>query len=191
MHGLAVDSMGHADYAVCALERYAMPRAPLHLARAPSAIALLARSAGAALLLACGWAVAGDAPVYKTVDEHGNIVYTDRAPSANAQKGSVKYHEPSPEDLTRLEQQRKATQAAESEHLQQAAASGIARAQQEKVQKQKQARCDSARNYYYGLRDAGRVYQRDAQGNRAYLSDAEAEAKRSDARKTMEAACGS
>lgn len=168
-----------------------MPRDLLHLARAGSVIALLALSAGTALLFAGDRAFAGDAQIYKTVDEHGNIVYTDKAPTAHAEKSTVKYHEPSAADLARAEQQHKSDQLAESQRMQQAATDNVARSQQEKAQKQKQARCDSARSYYYGLKDATRVYQRDAQGNRVYLPDADAEAKRTEARKAMEAACGS
>ncbi|MGB6449145.1 MAG: DUF4124 domain-containing protein [Steroidobacteraceae bacterium] len=163
----------------------------LHFALNRFSIALLAQSAIAALLLSGGLARAGDTQVYKTVDEHGNIVYTDRPSSASAQKDTVHFHEPSAEDLARLEQQRKTTQAAESARVQQIAASSVARAQQEKAQKEKQARCDNARNYYDSLRDAARVYQLDDQGNRVYLPDADADAKRTEARESMEAACTS
>lgn len=166
-----------------------MPRHSSHSARALSITALLAQSAITASLLTGSVASAGDAQIYKTVDAQGNIVYTDQAPSAKSAKSTVKYHEPSPEDLARVEQQRKATEAAENERVQQAAVNGIARARQEKAQKDRQARCESARNYYNGLRDANRIYQLDAQGNRVYLPDADAEAKRADARKAMEGAC--
>jgi hypothetical protein len=151
----------------------------------------VARGAAVALLLSCGWALAGDTQIYRTVDEHGNVVYTDRASSANAQKTTVRFHEPSAEDAARVEQERKATQANESKRLQQTAANDAARAQQEKAQKAKQARCDGARSYYFRLRDAGRIFQNDSQGNREYLPDADAEARRNEARQAMEAACGS
>jgi hypothetical protein len=168
-----------------------MPRYLLHFAGARPTIARLTQSAIAALLLNSSVASAGDTQIYKTVDAQGNIVYTDQPPSAKSPKSSVKYHEPSPEDLARVEQQRKAADVAESERVQQTAASNLAHAQQEQAQKEKQARCDIARNYYNNLRDANRVYQLDGQGNRVYLADAEADAKRTAARKTMEAACGS
>lgn len=163
----------------------------LHFALNRSAVVLLARSAIAALLLSSGFARAGDTQVYKTVDEHGNVVYTDRPISANTQKSTVHFHQPSTEDLARLEQRREATAAAENERLQQAAVSSIARARQEKAQQERQTRCDNARQYYYRLRDATRIYQLDDNGNRVYLPDAEAEAKRTEARGAMEAACGS
>ena len=54
-----------------------------------------------------------------------------------------------------------------------------------------QVQCDSARNRYYALKDARRIYERDADGNRIYFSDQEAEAKREEARQAVIAACGS
>jgi hypothetical protein len=191
MHGRAVDTSDPSHYASSALERTQTPRDMLHSAFHGFAIALLARSAVAALLLSSGFAHAGDTPVYKTVDEHGNVVYTDRPPSAGAQKSTVRFHEPSAEDAAFAEQQRKATEAAQSKRMQQTATSDLARARQEKAQKEKQARCESARSYYNSLRDAGRIFQNDAQGNRVYLSDADAEAKRTEARQAMDAACAS
>ncbi len=168
-----------------------MPRDMLQFSRSRFVIAQLIPSAVAALLLGSGIARAGDAQVYKTVDEHGNVVYSDRPSSTSAQKSTVHFHEPSADDLARLDQRRKATQAAENERLQQAAASNIARAQQERVQKEKQVRCENARTYYNSLRNATRVYQLDAEGNRVYLPDAEVDAKRTEARDAMEAACAS
>lgn len=143
----------------------------------------------AVLLLGSGWALAGNTQVYKTVDEHGNVVYTDRPPSAGAPKSTVSFHEPSADDQAHLEQQRKATDAAENKRLQQTAASDVAHARQEKAEKEKQARCETARSDYYRLRDAGRIFQTDAAGNKVYLPDAEADAKRTEAREAMDAAC--
>ena len=144
-----------------------------------------------AVVLGGAWARAGDTQIYKTVDEHGNVVYTDRASSANASKSTVRFHEPSAADLASLAQQQKAAQAAESQRLQQTAASNVAHLQQAKAEKEKQARCDSARDNYNRLQQAGRIYQLDAQGNRVYMPDADAEAARTQARTAMEAACAS
>jgi hypothetical protein len=130
-------------------------------------------------------ASAGDTQIYKTVDAHGNIVYSDRASSANAPKAGVQVHEPSAEDLAQVEQQRHANQSAEVERLKEALVHS-AGAQQ---QKEKQTRCEHARDQFHNLSDASRIYQLDAQGNRVYLSDAEADAKRAEARRAMDAAC--
>jgi hypothetical protein len=54
----------------------------------------------------------------------------------------------------------------------------------------KQVQCDAARNHYYTLKEARRLYDRDADGNRVYYSDADADVKREEARQAMNAACG-
>ncbi|MGH8208807.1 MAG: DUF4124 domain-containing protein [Steroidobacteraceae bacterium] len=141
------------------------------------------------LTLISGSVWAGDAQVYKTVDAQGNVVYTDKPGNPNAPKTSVRVHEPSAEDLTQLEQQRQASQAAEAQRLQQAVVNSVNQAQQAQQQKDKQARCQNARNHFYALKDASRIYKRDAQGNRVYLPDEAAEANRADARKAVDAAC--
>jgi len=43
---------------------------------------------------------------------------------------------------------------------------------------------------YFHLKDTGRLYRRNADGNRVYYSDEEADALREQARRAMTAACG-
>lgn len=138
-------------------------------------------------LSAAAW---GDAHIYKTVDAQGNVVYTDKAPTANLQKTTVQVHEPTAADLQRVEQQKKALQAADDQRVVEAINEKTNEAQKQKQQRDKQARCQQARNVFYSLRDANRLYQRDAQGNRMYLPDEQADAKRLEAQKAMDAACG-
>jgi hypothetical protein len=134
-----------------------------------------------------GTACAGDTKMYKTVDAQGNVVYSDEASSPNKQPVTVRYHEPSAEDLKGLEQQRKAQQAAEVQRLQQAVANDAARKQQQA----QQTRCENARRYYNSIKDAGRLYRQDDQGNPVFLSDQEADAKRAQASQSASDACGS
>ncbi len=54
----------------------------------------------------------------------------------------------------------------------------------------KRVQCEAARNRYYMLRDARRLFERDADGNRVYYSDVDADAKREEARQVMAAVCG-
>jgi hypothetical protein len=138
-----------------------------------------------------GIARAGDTVIYRTVDAQGNVVYTDKTSSANTQQSNVHYHEPSAEDLKTLEQQRNALQATQTQRLQEAVNSNSARAQQEQQQQAQQARCENARNHFNLIKDAGRLYQANAQGDRIYLTDQEADAKRDQARQAMTDACGS
>jgi hypothetical protein len=134
-------------------------------------------------------ALADETQVYKTVDAQGNVVYSDRASGAATKKTAVAVHEPSPEDLKALEQQRKAADAAETQRLQDTLNTRATEDRQSQMQKEKQARCDHAREHFFSLRDANRIYQRDAQGNPVYLSDEAADARRTEARKAMDAAC--
>jgi hypothetical protein len=60
----------------------------------------------------------------------------------------------------------------------------------QQLRKQQQA-CQQARNRYYYLKDSARIYQRDADGSRMYLSDEAADAAREQARRAMVSACGS
>lgn len=143
-----------------------------------------------ALLMMTGRAaLAGDAQVYKGVDAQGNVVYTDKPSTPKAFKTTVQVHEPSADDLAHLEQQRQVEHAVEVQRLQNALSDRASEAQQARAQKDRQARCQSARNRFYAMKDATRIYERDAQGNRVYLPDEAAEAKRAAARKAMDGAC--
>ena len=134
-----------------------------------------------------GTACAGDTKMYKTVDAQGNVVYSDEGSSPNKQQVTVRYHEPNADDLKGLEQQRKTLQAAEAQRLQQAIADNAARKQQQALQ----VRCENARRHYNSLKDTGRLFQQDEQGNRLFLTDQEADAKRAQANQAMIDACGS
>jgi hypothetical protein len=151
-----------------------------------SIAAFLALSAAAVVPLSPCAVLAGDTQIYKTVDAQGNVVYTDRAPTRDAPKTSLRVHEPTADDLARAEKQRQVSQANEAQRVKQAVVENAARAQQ---QKEKQVRCESARRQYFALKDATHVYQRDAQGNRVYLPDEQADATRETARKTMDSEC--
>lgn len=153
-------------------------------------VATVSVAAAVALLtILSGHARAGDTQLYRTVDAQGHVVYTDKPTSSNASKTSVRVQEPSAADLTQLEQRQQASQAAETQRLQQTLANTANQAQQAQQQKEKQVRCENARNRFYALKEATRIYQRDAQGNRVYLPDEAADARRMEARKAMDAAC--
>jgi thymidylate kinase len=134
---------------------------------------------------------ADDVQIYKTVDAQGNVVFSDRSTSSGAAKTSVTVHEPSAQDLKQAAQARLSAQAAELQHLQETLASRSQQTQLAQQQQAKKSRCDSARSNYYSLRDAARIYQLDAQGNRVFLPDEAADAKRAEARRAMDTACGS
>lgn len=144
----------------------------------------------AAIAMGASAASWGDTQIYKAVDAQGHVVYSDKASTSNAQKTNVQVHQPSAADLAHVEQQKAALQAADNQRVSEAIADKVSQAQKQKQDGDKQARCQQARNYFLNLKDATRLFQRDAQGNRLYLPDDQLDAKRAEARKAMDAACG-
>ena len=124
--------------------------------------------------------------IYKSVDAQGHVVYSDRADTAAAQKTSVAVEAADPKEAARIAKEQAVLQAAETQHNRQKLIDDAKKAQQDQV---KQVQCDRAREYYYSVKDARRIYDRDADGNRVYLSDPDADAKREEARQAMTAAC--
>jgi hypothetical protein len=126
--------------------------------------------------------------IYKSVDAQGNVVYSDRAQSKNAPTTAVHVTEPDPAEVARLAKQQQQLTASDRERTKQEAAEAKNRAALEHKQ---QVTCENARNKYFRYKDTGRIYQRDADGNRVFYTDAEADALREQARRAMVSACGS
>lgn len=124
--------------------------------------------------------------IYKSVDAQGHVVYSDRADTAAAQKTSVAVEAADPKEAARIAKEQAILQAAETQRNRQKLIDDQKKAQQDQV---KQIQCDRAREHYYSVKDARRIYDRDADGNRVYLSDPDADAKREEARQAMAAAC--
>jgi isoleucyl-tRNA synthetase len=125
--------------------------------------------------------------VYRSVDAQGHVVYSDRATTPTAQKSTVKVIQGDPAEAARAARQTHIFQAEENQRKQQQSASDHEKAQQDH---DKQVRCNNARNHYFAIKDANRMYKVDAQGNRQYYSDAEGDARKEQARQAMVAACG-
>jgi Domain of unknown function (DUF4124) len=126
--------------------------------------------------------------VYKSVDAEGHVVYSDRPVSSAAQKTVVKVDRPDAKEVARMGKEQEILKAEEIQRNRQKLIDDANKAQQDQA---KQAQCDAARNHYYLLKDARRIYQRDADGNRVYYTDAEANVKREEARQAMNVACAS
>jgi hypothetical protein len=140
----------------------------------------------ALVLLMCTACPLRAGEVYKSVDAEGHVVYSDRADTAGAQK-SVLHSDPSnPTEVARLAKEQEIQKAEELQRNRQKRVEETKKTQQDQV---KQAQCDSARNRYYSLKDARRIFDLDADGNRHYYSDAEGDAKREEARQAMTTAC--
>ena len=126
--------------------------------------------------------------VYKSVDANGNVVYSDRGTSKSAPKVEVHVTQPDPAEVARLAREQASLKAEDERRSKQEASA--AKAQAHDAQR-REAACQKARNEYYRLKDAPRPYQRDADGNRLFYSDDEADALREQARRAFVSACGS
>ena len=142
----------------------------------------------ALLVLACAAAPLAAQEVYKSVDAQGHVVYSDRGVTKGAPKTSVHVDEPNPAEAARLAHEQQLLEADDTARARQQAAADKNKAAQDR---KKQQACEKARNQYFQMKDAARLYGRDAEGNRQYLSDDEADAQREAARRTMVSACGS
>jgi Domain of unknown function (DUF4124) len=125
--------------------------------------------------------------IYRSVDAQGNVVYSDRAPTKNAQKTNLRVDQPDPAEVARLQKEEAQLKAAD---LQRSLQQAVDEKNKAAADRKREVACQNARNRYYQLKDSSRVFKRDAEGNRVYYSDSDADAMREQARKAMVAACG-
>jgi len=125
--------------------------------------------------------------VYKSVDAQGHIVYSDRAATPTAQKSVVHVIAADPTEAARAAREANLLKAEENQRKRQQDIDSRNKAQQDH---DKQIVCERARNRYYSLKDANLVYRLDAQGNRVFYTDTEADARKEQAHQAMIAACG-
>jgi hypothetical protein len=157
-----------------------------HSVRGTRAAALCA-SLLLALLL--GPVSASGQEVYKSVDADGHVVYSDRGTSKTAPKTAVHVEPADTANAARLAKEQQLLDADEQQRKAQQALQDKGKAQQDAKAHQRQQRCQSAKDHYYAMKDAGRLYTRDADGNRVYYSDEDADKKRDEAKRAMDAAC--
>jgi len=124
--------------------------------------------------------------VYKTVDASGHVVYSDLPTSPGSQKLSVPVTQPDPKEAARLAKQRELEDA---DYAQRSRQEADQQSRQATQARQDAARCSAARNHYFSIRDVRRIYRLDADGNRVFYSDEEADAMRAAAKQAMEQAC--
>jgi regulator of protease activity HflC (stomatin/prohibitin superfamily) len=124
--------------------------------------------------------------IYKSVDAQGHVTYSDRPNAAGAQKTDVTVQQADPAEAARLAKERQVLNAEDDQRKKQTLVADKNKAQQDK---DKQARCQAAKDHYNSIKD-GRLYKRDSEGNRQFMSDSEADAQRETARQVMNTACG-
>jgi Domain of unknown function (DUF4124) len=125
--------------------------------------------------------------VYKSVDAQGHVIYSDRAATPTAQKSTVHVIPADPVQAARANRETSLLKAEDNQRKREQDIDSHNKAQQDH---DKQVACEQARHRYYSIKDANLLYRLDAQGNRVFDTDAEADARREQARQAMIAACG-
>ena len=142
--------------------------------------------ATAELLFAAGAPPTRADQVYKSVDAQGHVIYSDRPNAAGAKKTDITVQQADPAEAARLAKEHQVLNAEDDQRKKQQLTADKYKEQQDK---DKQARCQAAKDHYNSIKD-GRLYKRDSDGNRQFMSDSEADAQRETARQVMNTACG-
>lgn len=138
-----------------------------------------------AISLALGVGVASAGDVWKVVDSQGQVQYTDRwVPGAELVKSEHPKANSTSDDA-------KKQQAANDKISSDLAKDAAAQAVQKDLEAVRAEHCKNAQDRYQKEIDARRIYKDAGDGQRQYLSDAEADQERVQARTDMDQACGS
>ncbi|MFL6548519.1 MAG: DUF4124 domain-containing protein [Povalibacter sp.] len=130
------------------------------------------------------------ADVYKFVDAHGNVLYTDKPATLPAQRLSVQSHKTDVvEAQARQQAEMSRMQAANQTTTQNAQQQADKKAAGELTEKDKAERCVKARERYDSYMNSQRLYESQANGERRYLSDAELTTARTSAKASMDELC--
>ena len=150
---------------------------------------MLRRLSVSALIIAGAFTLAR-ADVYRWVDEHGEQHYSDQwMPGSEVIKTS-KAHPPGTESGARAADQKSLT-ASNNRVTAQLDEQDNARAVQQDLASRHAAMCKQSKDNYMKAITSRRVYKEGADGERSYLSDADADAYREQLRKQVQDYCGS
>ena len=150
---------------------------------------MLRRLSLSALILA-GASTLAWADVYRWVDDKGQPHYSDQwMPGSEVIKTS-KTHPPGYDSATRAADQKNLT-ASNTKVSAQLEDKDNARAVQQDVASRRAVLCKQSKDSYVRAITSRRVYKEGAQGERSYLSDADADAYREQLRKQVQEYCGS
>jgi hypothetical protein len=126
--------------------------------------------------------------VYKSVDAQGHVTYSDRPTAVGAQKTEVAVQQANQKEAERLAKERLLLRADDDQRSRKEAADSRVKAQQDDTKKKL---CENARQHYNDLKSSNRLYTLTPDGGREYYTDAQADAMRDEAKRAMDAACGS
>jgi hypothetical protein len=137
----------------------------------------------AMLIAALALATAQASEVYRTIDEHGVVVYSDRPLGPHSERVHV-----SARPVDQAQAAATALQAREPERRQDSGEGGLAAALEEQRALRTEA-CREARQAAEAYERAPRLYEELPDGGRRYLSDEEIVAARQAARQAVEDFC--
>jgi hypothetical protein len=141
----------------------------------------------ALVALACPSRPLSAQEVYKSVDPEGHVVYSDRGATKTAAKTPVHVDQPDPAEIARLAKEQEMLKAEDQTRAKQ---QQIDDKNKTTAQHRKEVACTNARNYYFHLVDARRIYKPTDSGDRVFYSDEDADALRQKAKQAMNDACG-
>jgi hypothetical protein len=130
------------------------------------------------------------ADVYKYKDNQGNVLYTDKPETLPAERLNVQSQKTDVVAVqARQEAEMKRMQGADSARKAGGAQAADQKQGQELNAKDKAERCTKARERYDSYMSSQRLYQQGESGERRYLTDAELQAARADAKTAMDTLC--
>jgi hypothetical protein len=132
------------------------------------------------------------ADVYRWVDEHGGVHYSDRwVPGSELIKFS-RPHPPTPDTTAARMATERSQLATISERITaQQGQQATAQAVKQDVAKIREQQCKDAKERYQKAIESRRIYKAGKDGEREYFSDQEADTYRLQARNDMQLVCGS
>jgi hypothetical protein len=142
--------------------------------------------AGLALTVLAGTA---QADVYKYTDDNGNTQYTDKPAKLPAQRLSVQSRRTDTVELSRRAQEDQKQTEALNKPAQTPQQQTAQKAANELTAQDKAERCTKARARYDSFMNSQRLYKQNDKGEREYLSDAELDAARLNAKQSMDEFC--
>jgi hypothetical protein len=130
------------------------------------------------------------ADVYKDVDANGNVKYTDKPETLPAELINVRTQKTDVVAMQeRQEAEMKRMQESNAARQQTASRNADNKAATELTAKDKAERCTKARERYESYMTSQRLYEAQKNGERRYLTDAELNAARTNAKTAMDELC--
>jgi hypothetical protein len=145
----------------------------------------------AALLGLMAVSLGASADVYKWVDTQGRVHYSDRPDVEGAERVAVASRRSNPETITErtdaenAQRQQAATQTADQQREQ-----ATTQAVEKDLAKTRETQCKDAKEQYRVAIESQKLYRVGKDGERQYLTSAEIDEARMNARRAMDELCG-